>query len=563
MTNNKRQTFLFGAFILICANMIVKIIGAVFRIPIYKILGGVGYANYQDAYALYAVFFAISTAGLPVAIQRMVAVANANQNYEEENKIFRFSLILFILVGAAGTAAMMFGANAYSVHFAKNPDAYLGIMVLAPTLFFVCIMSAYRGYFQGRENMIPTSVSEIIGALGKAVIGIAAAMYALDRYGPERFDIVAAFAIAGLTIGVAGGALYMFIEKILSGRGMIKNTVGIKNLKARKNKDITKEIIKISVPIMMSSAIASMAGIIDSFMMKRRLMDINWAPENVIAWMREALPEWTWDFPETISIKAYGDYFGMAVPFSSLPNTLVVPIAVSIITVIAAAFSEKNQKTIRSTIESTFRVTLLIAMPAAFGLATMSKPILILIYPEKPLAVEAIAPLLTVLSVSIVFVCLMTVTNAMLNAQGQERKPIISMACGMIVKIISSYVLIGIPEINKFGTPVSTVLCYMTIMCINFYFLAKHTKIVPPIRRTFLKPFMASAVMAICTILSYILFNSLLNGSRIAVIAALAVAVLIYGVLILVFKTLTKEDVMLLPKGEKLYAAMKKKRLID
>jgi stage V sporulation protein B len=173
------------------------------------------------------------------------------------------------------------------------------------------------------------------------------------------------------------------------------------------------------------------------------------------------------------------------------------------------------------------------------------------------------APMLSILGIGVVFVSMMTITNSMLQGQKQENKTVISMACGMLVKIIVSYILIGIPEINKFGTPIGTCFCYLTIMCMNFYFLAKYTNIIPPIKKTFIKPFMASAIMAICTIVSYILFDNILNGSRIAVILALIIAVTVYFIFILVFKTLTKDDVLLLPKGLKLYEAMKKRKLID
>jgi stage V sporulation protein B len=253
----------------------------------------------------------------------------------------------------------------------------------------------------------------------------------------------------------------------------------------------------------------------------------------------------------------------MAVPFFNLPNTLAVAFATSIIPVIATAFSEKNTQAIKSTIESTFRVVSIIAMPCAFGLACMSKPILSLIYPERMSEVVSTAPLLSILGLGVVFVSMMTITNNMLIAQHQEMKTIISMICGMSVKIISSYILIGTPWINKFGTPIGTCLCYLTIMSMNFYFLAKYTKVVPSVRQTFLKPFMAAAVMAICTILSYMLFNKVLNGSRIAVLAALVIAVAVYGVCILAFKTLTRDDILLLPKGANLYEAMKKRKLID
>ena len=559
MENNKKQTYLQAGLILMVANLVVRGIGGIFKIPIIKLLGDVGYANYQDAYTLYVIFFAISTAGLPVAISRMIAVANSNKKYAEEKKIFNLALISFVIVGAAGTAIMIFGAGAYSKYVAANPDAYYSILILAPTLFFVCITSAFRGYFQGRQNFFPTAVSEVIEALGKLFIGLAAAVYAINMFVfvtykvteegliavTEGLDIASAFAISGLTIGSAFGVGYLIIKKILTNRKDQKlhasEQINESNMQVRKSGDILKEIIKISVPLMLTSSIASLAGAIDTFMMKQRLMDIGW------------------DFE--IAKGTYGAYTGKAVTFFNLPNTLVVAFAVSIIPVISTAFSNNNLKAVKTTIESTFRVVSIIAMPCAFGLACMSKPILSLIFSNEEAVL--VAPMLSILGVGVVFVSFMTVTNNMLAAQGQERKTLISMAVGMCVKIIASYILIGIPEINKFGTPIGTCLCYLTIMSMNFYFLAKYTKVVPAVRQTFIKPFISSAVMAVFAILSYMLFNNILQGSRIAVLAALVIAISVYAVCIILFKTLTKDDVLLLPKGAKLYEAMKKRRLIN
>ncbi|MCL1794180.1 MAG: polysaccharide biosynthesis protein [Oscillospiraceae bacterium] len=538
----RKQTFLQASLILMFANLTVRVIGAIFRIPIYKLLGEMGYANYQHAYSLYQIFFTISTAGLPVAISKMISIANLNENYEEEKKIFSLALLSFVIVGAAGSGAMMLGAGSYSA-FVGNSDAYYSILILAPTLFFVCITSAFRGYFQGRQNMIPTAISEIIEASGKLLIGIAAAMYALAKY-PGRLDMAAAFAISGLTVGSAVGALYLYFKKKLMKKheDKLHENFPKSNLPVRKNREIIGDIIKMSLPIMMTSSIASLAGMIDSFMMTRRLCDIGWAKD--------------------LAVGAYGQYYGLAVPFFSLPNTLVVPFAVSIIPVIAAAFSQNNINSIKSTVESTFRVSSMVAMPCAFGLAFLAEPILSLIYPERMDEVSANAPLLSILGIAVIFVSMMTVTNSMLQAQKQERKTIISMACGMLVKVIFSYILIGIPEINRYGTPIGTCLCYFTIMALNFFFLFKYTKAFPSFRKTFLKPFVSGAAMAIFSVLVYVLADRILHFSKIAALLALAIAVFVYFASILICKTLTKDDVLLLPKGDKLYEFMKRKKLI-
>ena len=545
----KGQTFLHGAIILLVANVIVKVIGAIFRIPIYNLIGGEGWSYYQTAYSLYVYFFAISTAGLPVAISRMVAVANMEQNYEEERKIFRLSLLIFIAVGVTGTGIMIAASRAFA-ETARNPDAYYSVLILAPTLFFVCLTAAFRGYFQGKQNMIPTAVSEIIESLGKLLIGIGAAWYALSR--GYELHIVAAFAVSGLTVGVAAGVIFLTVTKLVAARyeryHRREHTPSGKpasnkfKVSVRKNGEILRDIIKIALPITLSASLISLSGIIDTFLMTRRLIDAG--------------------YTEAAARAAFGDYSAQAVSIFNFPNVLVIPFAVSIIPVLSMQFAKKNTAAIKSTVESTFRVVSFISMPCAFGIASMSRPILNLIFTDRE-AVEATAPLLSVLAFAVVFVAMVAVTNSMLQAQKQERKTVISMGCGIVIKFVASYVLIGIPAVGRFGTPIATFLCYFTITGINFYFLVKYTGIVPPVRRTFMKPFMASAIMSICTILIYMLLDNLLNGSGIATVLAIIIAAGIYLILTLMFRTLTREDVLLLPKGAKLYEALKKRNLID
>ena len=551
MSNNRRQSFLFGAMILVSANLIVKLIGFLFRVPLYNMMaaadggGGVGMAPYNAAYQIYVWFYSISTAGLPVAISRMIATANVKKNYKEEKRIFNLSLIIFIILGTVGTAVMLLGARSFADAMG-NPGAYYSISVIAPTLFFICITSAYRGFFQGRQNMIPTALSEIIESSGKLVIGLIAASYAI-RQGYE-LPIVAAYAIIGLTVGVAIGALFMIITKKLVKLEEAKEILPpTEVIKIRSNKAIVKEIIKISLPVTLSASFISLSGLIDAFIMQRRLIDIGYIYEGA----------------ESIALAAadaYGNYSTMAISFFNLPNSLVIPFAVSIIPAIATAYTQKNTEAIRATVESTFRMVSIIAMPSAFGIAAMSGPILNLVFNDKD-AVARTAPLLSILAIAIVFVAMVSVTNSMLQAQGQENKTIVSMALGSIAKLAGSYILIGIPAIGRFGTPISTGLCYLTIVMINFFFLSKTTNVVPAIKKTFFKPFISSAVTALSSILIYRLAYLFIN-EKIAAIIAIFFAAVIYIIMLFSLKTLTREDVLLLPKGTKIYIFLKKYNLI-
>ena len=547
MNSNRNQSFLFGAIILVFANLIVKLIGFLYKVPLYNLMagvdggsGGVGMAPYTAAYSIYVWFYSISTAGLPVAISRMISGANALKNYREEKKIFSLSLMVFIILGTVGTAVMILGARGFAGAI-KNPSAYYSILVISPTLFFICITSAYRGFFQGRQNMIPTAISEIIESSGKLVVGLIATWYAISK--GYSLPVIAAYAVSGLTVGVAIGALFMIITKKL-----VKHEEEIlPEMSVRNSGTIVREIIKISLPVTLSTSLISLSSLIDTFLMQRRLIDIGYIYEGAKS-IADAAAD------------AYGNYATMAISFFNLPNSLVIPFGVTILPVITTAYTQKNMEAIKATVESTFRMVSIIAMPSAFGIASMSGPILNLMFNDKG-AVSRTAPLLSILAIGIIFVAMVSVTNSMLQALKQENKTIISMALGAAIKFMGSYILIGIPAIGRYGTPISTCLCYLTILTINFCFLSKTTSVVPAIKKTFVKPFIASAATGLSAILIYRAAR-LVISDKIATVAGILFAVAVYIIILFALKTLTKEDVLLLPKGAKIYAALKKFNVI-
>jgi len=208
---------------------------------------------------------------------------------------------------------------------------------------------------------------------------------------------------------------------------------------------------------------------------------------------------------------------------------------------------------------STLKLASIIAIPCALGMSVLSEPILKLIFAAE--SAEMAAPLLSVLSLSIFFIGMLSMTNAVLQSHKQERKPVISLVCGSVVKLISSYVLIGIPGVEMFGAPIGTFLCYLTIVAMNFYFMAKYVGVSPKITVVFVKPFIASAICSVAAVLSYRLFDMVIGG-RTATLAAVMVAVIVYAAVLLVIRGITREDLTLLPKGEKIARIMEKLHLV-
>lgn len=540
-----KQGFISGAFILMISNIIVKIIGAAFKIPLVNSIGTESMSYFNSAYNIYILFYSVSTAGLPVAISRMIASSNARGRRNEVKRIFRVSLLLFTLIGAFGTLCMALFCHQFS-GLAKNPNLYLSLLAIAPTLFFICIVSALRGYFQGLQNMIPTAVSQVLEAVGKLALGLLFAHYAISA-GMNSYQ-TAAFAILGVTIGVVASAVYLSLTKLWSRTdSFIPQTTD----EVRTKKSLVKELVWIAIPITISSTIMSLSGVIDTFVVVPRLRAIGFDLETVN--------------------KLYGAYTSYAVPLFNMPPNLIYPFSISIIPLLSAYNSRNPGKTATNTIESTLRIASLISLPCTLGLAVLAKPIITLLYKNEVLyineagakifAYDLSASLLMILSASVFFVSIIAVTNAVLQSYGFEKYTIFSTLAGIGVKLVSSYILIGIPAVGIYGTPISTCLMYMTIMLLNFYYLVHLTHFKPRLRRTYLKPFVAAILCGGAAACSYYFISQIIPG-KFATLLSIGCAGIVYLIALLLLRTLTSSDILLLPKGRQLQGLMKKWHLL-
>jgi len=537
--------FFSGVLVLTIANLLIKVIGLLFKIPITNIIGDEGMGYFNAAYTIYTWFYMISTAGLPVAVSVMISKGRTSGNFKEVKKIYKITMLLFVAIGLVGMLLMIFLSKSFADVMGSR-SIYLSIIAIAPTLFFICISSAVRGYFQGYQNMFPTAVSQIIEALGKLILGILFANYAISK--GYDLPMVAAYAISGLAIGAAGGMLYLLASKLLF-KPMLYDAEFQKPedtvFADRKSSAILKNLVVIAIPITISASVMSLTNLIDAAVVIRRLMSTG--------------------LTEELAVASYGNYTSLAVPMFNLPPVLIYPISYSIIPLLSSIIETKDRARAELVTNSALRVAALIAIPCALGMSVLSKPILSLFYKQS--SVESAAPLLSILSLSVFFIGMLSITNAVLQANGQERKPIVSMLVGSGVKLVSSYILIGLPVGNgeylrMYGTPISTFLCYLTVTLFNFYFLAKHVGIKPSVVSVFVKPFAAALVCAAAAIGSYTILNGFMPGSRLVTLASILVAAIVYVLLIFVVKAINKDDVMLLPKGKFIYGLLHKIKLM-
>ena len=532
---NYEKQFFSGVAVLAISTFIVKIIGLFYKIPMMAYLGAEGMGYFNSAYEIYSLFFVIATAGIPVAISIIVAENKTQNRIENIKKIYKVSLVTLGILGLIGTILMgVFHKSLSSL--INNNGASLSILAISPTLFLVCLSSAIRGYFQGNQIMIPTAISQVIEALGKLLLGLAFAIIALNK----GYDIpaVTAFAVLGLTIGVCVSLLYLIVYKLLY---KIKCSKDELSHKVDTTSSIVKQLFVIAIPITLSASILSLNKVIDMTMILGRLNAIGYS--------------------QSLANEVYGSYSTMAVSVYNLPATLISAIALPLVPLLASAIEGNDKPREKSVIATSIKLTALISLPAGLGVSVFSKQILSLLFASQTKEIEYTAPLLSLLGLSIFLSAMITITNAILQAYKQVNKPIISMMCGIFVKLILAFVLIGIPSINIYGAPISTFFSTVVIVSLNLYFIIKNSGKVSSISKLFVMPFVSALISVALGVAIYMLMSAFVD-SRAIILCVVAIVVLIYLVAIIKLKVIEKDEILMLPKGESIIKILTKIHLV-
>ncbi len=522
--------------VLTAANIITKIIGLIFKIPLTNMLGDEGMGYFNTAYQIYTWLYMLSTAGLPVALSLMISEFNACGRRNDSRRLFRLTLLLFSAIGLIGTFVMAFFSRSIA-SFISAELSYLCITVVSPALFFVCVSSAVRGYFQGHRNMFPTAISEIIESACKLTVGIALGLYALKKGYPVYQ--VAAFAILGVTAGLFLSAVFLSISAAISRNNrkddLAELELSVSPSERTSDGKLLKGFLKIAIPVMLSSSLLSMSSMLDTLIIIRRLKETG--------------------LSEAAAVTLYGNYTAYCVTLFNLPPVLIYPIVNTLLPSISAAKASGNTPKTKLLVEKSLKLSALIALPCAFGLCVMSEPILKLIFSNADSA-EMAAPLLSALAPSVFLIGIMAVTNAVLQASKKLKYSVISMTCGAVVKAVFAYVLplvkIGNTHLNMYSAPISTFLFYFTITVLNFYFIVKHTGVRLSVFSIFTRPLLASAICAFAAMGSYNLLMSAFGYHKLFALISIALAAVVYGIMLLLLGGITQEDVGFLPKGEKI-----------
>lgn len=539
-SQNTKKTFFSGVLLLTLSTVLVKLIGLIYKIPMLAYLGSEGMGYFNSAYEIYALFCVISTAGLPVALSVLVSAAVARGDGARVKRIYRAALAVFLLIGVLGSAIMA----AFAGRFCKliqSERAYFCILSIAPTVFFVCLSSALRGYFQGYQRMLPTALSQIIESVGKLVFGLLLARYALNR----GYDTatVASFAGWGLTLGTALSALYLVAEKLRFRPACETSQNHVETATfSEKYREIWRSLGKLAIPMTLGASLVSLTKLVDMTMILRRLQSIG--------------------YDEIAANEAYGSYTTLALSVFGLLPALVNAVALPLVPILSAAIASGDREKQAEMIESSYRLTAMLAIPAALGIAAYARPILSLLFSHEPEAVAVAAPLLSCLGVSVFLSCMITATNSVLHAYRVVNRPILAMLIGAGVKIVSAYFLIGTESIGILGAPLSTFLCDATVVLLNLYYAASLCR-VSGLREIFGKPLLCAALSIGGSYALYLILLNRMGESTVLTVGALFLASAVYMILSCAFGVINEENLKALPMGEMLCKGLQKLRLMQ
>lgn len=524
-----KENFAKGAAILSLSGLIVKILGAVYRIPLTSLIGTEGMANYNIAYGVYNLLLAISLAGLPTAIARLISEKRALNNYKGAYQVYSISLLTLFIIGMVSSLLVLLLARPL-VNLLHFPNAYYSMLALVPALLIIPVMSAYRGFFQGAQNMAPLAVSQFLEQLLRVIVGYGLA-YSLVKTGVDK---AAAGATFGASVGSIG-ALLIILLFFVKRKNLTQNEISSSdNNYLEEPKKIVKDLLKIAVPITIGAAMAPLMSILDSYFAGNRLAALGYTQAQIEDLM--------------------GQLGGMAQSLINFPQAFSTAIAVSLVPALTEAYVKKDKHRLAQTSDMGAKLSLIIALPSGIGMFMLAEPIMALLYPS--MGAEKFASsgvLLQIQSIGLIFFILNQAYTAMLQSVNKQMIPVKNLFLGLIVKVILSYILIGIKGINIKGAAISSLVAYFVTTAFNLRDIRRYTRIkMKSIVKIAALPLLSTALMAITVWVTYNLARLLIKSNSVLTLLSIAAGGLIYFVALFATGAITSEDLELIPMGSKL-----------
>lgn len=546
---NKTNEILKQGTILAAASILVRLIGMIYRFPLSNLLGEKGNGIYGVAYQFYTVALVVSSYGLPLAVSKMVAAKNVKGQYKNAHKIFVNALVFATITGGTVAAIVYFGAD-YFVSFMKCSEAAMPLRVLAPTVFCVALLGVFRGYFQGQNTMVPTAISQIFEQIVNAVVSIAAAYTLMKIHSGS--PVVAAYGATGSTTGTFSGALAALLFMLgvyFLNRPILKKKMDRDMHEVESNLDIYRVLFLTIVPVVLSQTVYQISGFVDSAMFGNIMAGKN--------------------LDEDVRLSLIGVYTGQYTVLLSVPLGVSTAMGTSIIPSIVGSFAKGEMDEVKQKVKTVVKFNMMIAFPCAVGLAVLATPVMKLLFPNLVTYRPVACNMLLYGSIALVFYALSTVTSGVLQAINQMRLPVVHSAISLGIHIVLVYLLLNYTNLGAYALIVGNITFPLGVCILNWHSVAKYLDYQQEIKKTFVIPAIAAVLMGGVAWAVYQGVNMVLSviggvvANGIAVILSILVAVVVYFVMLILFKSVDQEELSAMPMGRTLCSVAIRLHLLE
>ncbi len=584
------QTFLKGAMILSISMIIVKLCGMVYKIMltrIYSLFGdqyaGIGMGIFSNAYEIYIPLFTLATAGFPIAVSRLISESIAKERYNDVRQIHKVSKPFFVIMGLV-SFSLMIGLSFVYVEYVNTPYAIYSLMTLAPSVLFGCLVSIYRGYFEGQRNMMPTAISEIVEAAVKVILGLSLA-YLVMKVGitqlertntlfgltfasdAEAMHTLIAFSVASAIFAISLGGFFSFVAlKIIYKRN--KNAIPEEyyenSVDALSRRETFNRLVKTAIPIGLAAIVMSVSSSIDTIIIQKVLYNI--ALTNREALLAQFGGQLDSNIPlnpsesNPITIHTYlMGAFSCALTVMQLVTTVTQVFGTSAMPSVTNAYTKGDKRELKNSIDTVLKLTMLVTFPAGIGMFAIPYPIISLLYDGY--IAEIASDVLRVMGLSVIVVAASTPICSMLQGVGRVDLPLKLYCIAMVMKIVANYAFVNVVSINIVGGAVGSLVAYLFVCIVGMYCLIKETKIIPDFMNTMIKPLLGSVICGVAAFLFYELLENVMPDA-ISTILSIVIAAVFYIVSLLLLHTFTENEVKMLPKGNNVVTILAKMHLL-
>ena len=550
-SRKKAGGFVIQAGILALSGIIVRIIGLLYRSPLTSIIGDEGNGYYSYAYNIYAIILLISSYSIPSALSKVLAQRLTFKEYRNAHKVFQCALIYVVVVGGGASLVAFFAAP-----YVVGTNSVRVLRVFAPTIFLSGLVGVLRGYFQAYGSMVQTSISQILEQIINAVVSVGAAWYLIAHVAGTGADDTtrAIYGAMGGALGTGAGVvtalLFMVWVYVLNMPGM-KRRMERDHKAEESRKEIFRVILSIVTPFILSTFIYNLSTSLNQTIYERFYTNVRGMAESEVATF-------------------YGIYSGKAVVISNIPIAMASAMCSAIIPTVAASFARGEKKETRRNVKKAVKVTMLIAIPCAVGLGVLARPVTQLLFWQKN-SLNTASNVLAALSVTVIFYCLSTLTNGVLQGIGKVTIPVRNAAIALVLQTGTLSVLLYFTDLNLYALVIAAIVYSLSMCVMNQLAVRKYLKYKQEMFRTFWLPLVSAAIMGAVAWLVYqgvslLAGFALAEGSYlrnlIAAGAAILVAVVVYAFCVIRFKAVTREELQTMPKGAAIVRVAQKLHLL-